>query len=609
MKRIIVYTLLCLVLPTVVNAQLSWEDVIASSDYVWGQGSGTDLKQADDEAKKDLASLITVNVNSTTETTLHNVQTNDEATSNIETSQTIQISSSVSLSNCKRIVREEDGYFHVLRYVEESEVNRMFDVRKQKIRDLIDYGEKAESACKIGDALRNFYWALKLIHSIPETRRTDLIASDGHSLDSYLSKRIENILDDCRIEAACRLPIADDEAHHAVQLNFTYKGRPIVALDYKFYDGQDWNSEALKDGVAEVEVPADFTKLTVRLDYEAQHQWKQDPMIEDLLTSQSKKLPFRQNQKSVTLTALQEAAPVQVAAASKLAKTMAVDTLSENFNKRDINQQANIVAPIIRAIESRSYDDVKPLCTENGWKWFEKLVKYGKAKIINRDNLEVAKFANGYLIRGVKAKFSFKRNKSFVEDLVFYVKDNKVDGINFGLDESALADIYRHGNWNPRSRQILVNFLENYKSAYALENLEYLDAVFADDAIIIIGNKISGRQKSEVAPNNQVEFEKCQYTKNEYLDRLKKVFDKQEYVNLQFEDASVKKATRDNSSEIYQILIKQNYYSATYADQGYLFLLADITDPERPIIHVRVWDENKNDLMKYAEWNFGNGTH
>ena len=89
-------------------------------------------------------------------------------------------------------------------------------------------------------------------------------------------------------------------------------------------------------------------------------------------------------------------------------------------------------------------------------------------------------------------------------------------------------------------------------------------------------------------------------TKSQYIERLKQVFAKQEYVNIQFEDAGVKKA--NPFRERYAIIIKQNYYSTTYADKGYLFLLADISDPEKPIIHVRVWDEDKNELMEHGEW-------
>ena len=136
---------------------------------------------------------------------------------------------------------------------------------------------------------------------------------------------------------------------------------------------------------------------------------------------------------------------------------------------------------------------MKALCTENGWKWFEKLVKYGNAKIIERKELQVSAFANGYLVRGIKASFSFKKNnKTFVEDLVFYIKDEKIDGINFGLEQSALEDILGHSMWDPQSRLVLVNFLENYKTAYALERLDYLNAVFSEDALIIVGMLMIG---------------------------------------------------------------------------------------------------------------------
>ena len=97
-------------------------------------------------------------------------------------------------------------------------------------------------------------------------------------------------------------------------------------------------------------------------------------------------------------------------------------------------------------------------------------------------------------------------------------------------------------------------------------------------------------------------YNKKRLTKSEYIAHMRQVFDKQEFVNIHFEDASVKKTSRKN--ERYQILIKQIYSSATYADTGYLFLLADLTDPKNPIIHVRVWYEQKNNLMSYGEWNY-----
>ena len=576
------------------------DDIRSNPAYVWGQGFNENYQAADEEAIKDLISQIVVNVNSSTETTISNEQQGDEAKSSVSTTGVLKISSTVSIPNCKRIVKEEGGSYFVLRYVETAEIDKMFDARKKKIRDLIAAGERAESNCKLGDALRNYYWALKLIGSIPEEHSSNLVTEDGTMLFSALKEHIGDVLDSCKIVADKRMP--EDEDKHIVELMFTYKGRPVVNMDYKCWDGFEWALAAVKDGVAAVEVPADASQLRLRLEYIGERLWKSDPVVNDLLTQQSSVIPFPQFEKRITLSMLQEEKPQPLPTASKMVKELKTDSIA-TVDKKELAQQADIVAPLLKAMETRKYDEIRSLCTDNGWKWFEKLVKYGNAKIVDRSEIVASSFANGYLVRGVKAKFSFKKNnKSFVEDLVFYIKDGKIDGINFGLEQSALDDIMRHSMWEAQSRQVLVNFLENYKTAYALERLDYLDAVFSEDALIIIGNKIPEHKAADVVALNQERYEKCRMTKSQYIERLRKVFAKQEYVNIQFEDASVKKTNRD--TERYQIILKHHYYSTTYADKGYLFLLADISDPEKPVIHVRVWDEDKNALMDYAEWNF-----
>lgn len=37
-----------------------------------------------------------------------------------------------------------------------------------------------------------------------------------------------------------------------------------------------------------------------------------------------------------------------------------------------------------------------------------------------------------------------------------------------------------------------------------------------------------------------------------------------------------------------------DYYSSTYGDKGYLFLMVDINDPENPIIKVRTWQPERD---------------
>jgi len=557
------------------------------------------MQAADDNAVRDLISQISVNIDNQVQTTISNDQTEGSAKSSVSTSGNLRVSSSVSLSNCKRIVSEEGSYFVVLRYVAKAEIDKMFDARKAKIDDLVRAGERAEEHNKVGDALRNYYWALKMTISIPEEQRSRMTAEGGMLLTTELRERIADILDSVQVSVA---KIEKGEDANSVELRFTYKGRPVTSCDYHFFDGFDWINAAVKDGVAVTEMPAETKSVQLRIEYEYRPLWKSDPMVHAILEQLPARLPYPQAEKRVSLTETKAVAPAPVKNSKAVAKEMSVDSLS-TCNKQEVFEQADIIAPLIKAIESRSYDAVRELCSENGWKWFEKLVKYGNAKIIERRDLQITAFANGYLVRGIKAAFSFKRNnKTFVEDLVFYIKDDKIEGINFGLEQSALEDILRHAMWDPQSRLVLVNFLENYKTAYALERLDYLNAVFSEDALIIVGNKLPQPKASEITAVDQESYEHNKLTKSEYMKQLERVFAKQEYVNIQFEDASVKKTNR--TSERYEIIIKQNYYSATYADKGYLYLLADISNPELPIIHVRVWDENRNNLMNYGEWIF-----
>ena len=49
------------------------------------------------------------------------------------------------------------------------------------------------------------------------------------------------------------------------------------------------------------------------------------------------------------------------------------------------------------------------------------------------------------------------------------------------------------------------------------------------------------------------------------------------------------------------IEIRQRYASSTYSDDGYLTLLLDPSG-ELPLIHVRLWQPNKSDLMDLDEF-------
>ena len=559
----------------------SIESIKASSKWLWGEGNGETLEEADQRALRDLGSQISLSVVSSTQTEIENQQYGDEAISSTRTKGTTQIGSNVTLNNCQRIVTKHKNSYQVLRY-----------------RELVEQAKKAEAQEKIGDALRFNYWAFKLISALPTERQYALRGENG-MLMSELTSGIAEMMNAVQVEAK---GVMNGEDNKTVELRFVYKGKPMVNGDFYYNDGSDWMPAKIKDGVGVADIPNHLSRFNVRLEYEYRYLWKSDPTVQTILQQNPQLMPFPGSSKSVLLSSAPKQ-ETQFSSAKELTKTIRTDAIGYAIAPKDIKQQAKIIYPIVDAIETKHFDAIRPYFTEEGWKWYEKLVKFGNAKIIEKPELQITAFEDGYLVRGVKANFSFKKNNTqFVEDLVFYLKDDLVQAVNFGLEQSAIQDIKSQGDWNDTSRLVLINFLENYKTAYALERLDYLEAVFSDDALIIVGNKVPQKRKMEIQAEDMDLYNKKRLTKSEYIAHMRQVFDKQEFVNIHFEDASVKKTSRKN--ERYQILIKQIYSSATYADTGYLFLLADLTDPKNPIIHVRVWDEQKNNLMNYGEWNY-----
>ncbi|GHT19134.1 hypothetical protein AGMMS4957_02710 [Bacteroidia bacterium] len=151
----------------------------------------------------------------------------------------------------------------------------------------------------------------------------------------------------------------------------------------------------------------------------------------------------------------------------------------------------------------------------------------------------------------------------------------------------------------------IINFIENYKTAYALKRLDYIESIFSDNALIIVGKTVKNHVGTDVAkfslPSNRTKL--TQYTKGQYMKQLSTVFKSNEYVNLKFTDTSVKKAGA--GGEIYGIQLKQDYFSTTYGDSGYLFLMVDLNKPEEPTIHIRTWQPEKDpDFGLYDISNF-----
>ncbi len=143
-----------------------------------------------------------------------------------------------------------------------------------------------------------------------------------------------------------------------------------------------------------------------------------------------------------------------------------------------------------------------------------------------------------------------------------------------------------------RRRQIILDFVENFRTAYNRKDLPFLSQVFSDDALIITGKQLKA-VKNDGGITLDKSFEYKRQTKAEYIAALNGVFARNKTIRVIFDDIKVVK--HPVKDYYYGVTLKQGWRSDTYSDVGYVFLLMDFKDDAHPMIHVRTWQPDKYD--------------
>jgi hypothetical protein len=249
---------------------------------------------------------------------------------------------------------------------------------------------------------------------------------------------------------------------------------------------------------------------------------------------------------------------------------------------------------IVQALQTRTYDKVNSLFTTEGYDIFINLLKYGNAKVLKIPELKYFACGDMVFCRSVPMSFSFQNNKrTFVEDVIFtFDKNRKINNISFGLSKQSVDDIVSRNTWPENTKLMLINFMENYKTAYALKRLDYIKSIFSEDALIITGSVLKVNPNPEFRYMNNEKVKYTRQSKQQYMRNLEMCFKSNEFINIRFADNEVRQSGK--GGDIYGIQIKQDYFSSNYGDTGYLFLLIDMTDSIKPVIHVRTWQPQKN---------------
>lgn len=585
----------------VANAQ-SYSEIKTSPLYLWGEGEGETLRLADDQALVDLISQIAVHVSGEKSTIIINDQKGQNVKSQVSFEQKMRTYSSATLTGTKRmLISDEPNSKKVFRYIKKSELDKIFESRKNKIKGMIERASEALEDKKIDVAIRNYYWANMLLNSLRPGEDVDVNFSGKEIKASSL---IKSQLDDIfsNLKAVSKGKQSDGNIY---EVEFTYKGSPVASIDYSYWVGNDWSHvNTACDGRGLVELKPGFTADHLRIQYECMYfnESQCDKEVNQVLeTVEEIRYPKAEIRVSVDDKVLSNEVNIKgsLASSQPVGNAASSDDVDENEAPDLLSQEAlmplvGTMDKIVQAIKTKSYSSVQSCFTTDGYNVFTKLINYGKARIIGNDMaLQFTELAGYIYCRSIPMRFAFSGNRNFVENVVFvFDKSGKIDNVSFGLSEVAHEDIFSNHNvdWSNDAKEVLQSFLENYKTAYALERLDYLESVFSEDALIISGKVVEtlvGNVETGYRNNRYVKLTK--YSKSEYINRLKDVFRYNEFINIKFANNDIIKMGK--GGEVYAVQIKQDYFSANYGDTGFLFLLVDVNDPDKPIIHVRAWQE------------------
>lgn len=602
-------TLAILVIFTMYSHAQSIDEIKKNSNYIWGEGNGTTMSDAEGEALRQMSVQISVSV--------YNSSYDEESNDNSVQKAVLQSVSSAKFTNVQMRVLEEEPNAKVFCFMSRSEVKKMFEKRANHIVNMVDAGKTAEGRMMIDEALRNYYWALVLAKTTPEPVEIEFNDKKGEAT-SLLPIKIKSVL------AMINASVDEIQDGKNLILGFTYNGKPVSSLNFKYNDGQSIVGPIVaRDGIGEASMASIPADGKLHLTYELRFRNEVDPTDSDIAGAfNAGILPNINSSVAIAIksNSKKKAAAPALASAEILAAQPTNDKRSiamQNADNTDDLQQA--VLAVEAAISSNNPKSAFNYFTPEGYTLFANLMaKNGKVTLVGKAQSHNFIIADGYIIgRATNIKRQFRNGKAFMEKLVyrFNPESRKIESVAFALTQRAENDIMNAAaSWPEVSRWAILNFMEDYQTAFALKRTDYINSIFSDDALIITGTILKKLNNAERAFDRSKSLDLggpkdiaySQLSKTEYIDRLRKIFSTREYVHLQFEDNVTRMIDLPaingiNKGAAFGIEIKQRYESTGYSDDGYLTMVFD-TRGKLPIIHVRLWQPDKNNMMSLQEF-------
>lgn len=205
---------------------------------------------------------------------------------------------------------------------------------------------------------------------------------------------------------------------------------------------------------------------------------------------------------------------------------------------------------------------------------------------------------SGYQIRNIPLLMKPTVTRDFSEEgyqeaTINFDKKGVMESFHLSLSKDLYMNVVRSNLQltDLRRRQMILNYVEQFRTAYNQKDIKFLEQIYSDDALIITGKVILQKR---MVNDRLVTSQKIQYnkqTKQEYITKLRQTFKTARYFKVTFDDIEV--VRHPVNPDYYGVTLHQGWSNNSYHDEGYLFLLWDFTDENAPQIHVRTWQPDK----------------
>lgn len=263
---------------------------------------------------------------------------------------------------------------------------------------------------------------------------------------------------------------------------------------------------------------------------------------------------------------------------------------------------------VVNSLESRDLSAQRAAFTPEGYRIASDLIT--RVPMRNAQRTKTTRLltlpTGGWEVRDIKVKVELGGTadntvaiaKNPNQFLVFQLtQQGLIDDIRFAIEKPHWDAIVEQGRLleDFARRQQILQTVEIFRTAYCRKDLDYLKQIYSEDALIIVGKVLKEKKDIpdylETSSLSRENIKFIKKSKKEYIKGLENVFTYNAFVKVVFDSVEIMR--HESDLDLYGVTLKQNWYSSSYSDTGWVFLLWDFKDEKKPMIYVRSWQPEK----------------